>query len=110
MATAFADLGFDVDVAPLFLTPEEAARHAIENDVHAIGVSTLVAGHKTLVPDLIKSLKVLGGAEIVVVVGGVIPRKDYEFLTGIGVAEIFGPGTPILESARKVLNAILKKT
>ncbi len=110
VATAFADLGFDVDVAPLFLTPAEAARHAIENDVHAIGVSTLAAGHKTLVPDLIKNLKEQGGEEIVVIVGGVIPLKDYEFLSRHGVAEIFGPGTPIIESAKKVLAAILKKS
>ncbi len=109
VATAFADLGFDVDVAPLFLTPAEAARQAIENDVHAIGVSTLAAGHKTLVPELMKNLKELGGEDIVVIVGGVIPIKDYEFLTAHGVAEIFGPGTRIIESAKKVLAAILKK-
>jgi methylmalonyl-CoA mutase len=108
VATAFADLGFDVDLAPLFLTPIEAARNAIENDVHAVGVSTLAAGHKVLVPELIKNLKELGGEDIVVIVGGVIPVKDYKFLTDHGVSEIFGPGTPIVESAKKVLTAILK--
>lgn len=106
VATAFADLGFDVDVGPLFQTPEEAARQAIENDVHAIGVSTLAAGHKTLVPALIEALKTQGAGDIVVFVGGVVPAQDYAELYKIGAAGIFGPGTPIPDSAREVLRAI----
>ncbi|MDP2169952.1 MAG: methylmalonyl-CoA mutase [Rhodocyclaceae bacterium] len=106
VATAFADFGFDVDIGPLFQTPEEAARQAIENDVHAIGVSTLAAGHKTLVPQLIEALKQEGAKDIAVFVGGVIPPQDYEFLRKLGVAGIFGPGTPILHSAHEVLRAI----
>ena len=106
VATAFADLGFDVDVGPLFQTPEEAARQAMENDVHAIGISTLAAGHKTLVPQLIEALKKEGASDIVVFVGGVVPAQDYEYLEKAGVAGIFGPGTPIPEAAQKVLRAI----
>ena len=106
VASAFADLGFDVDIGPLFQTPEEAARQGIENDVHAIGVSTLAAGHKTLVPALLKALKNQGAGEIVVFVGGVVPAQDYEFLTQAGVKGIFGPGTPILSCAHEVLRAI----
>ncbi len=106
IATAFADLGFDVDVGPLFQTPEEAARQAIENDVHAIGVSTLAAGHKTLVPRLVQALREQGAPEIVVVVGGVIPQQDYEFLEKAGVAAVFGPGTVISTAAQAVLKAI----
>jgi methylmalonyl-CoA mutase len=106
VATAFADLGFDVDVGPLFQTPEEAARQAIENDVHAIGVSTLAAGHKTLVPALIAALKEQGGTDIVVFVGGVIPAQDYDFLFKVGAKGIFGPGTPIPSCAHEVLRAI----
>jgi methylmalonyl-CoA mutase len=106
VATAFADLGFDVDIGPLFQTPEEAARQAVENDVHAIGVSTLAAGHKTLVPQLVAALKQEGAKDIVVFVGGVIPPQDYDFLRHLGVAGIFGPGTPILQSAHEVLRAI----
>src|SRR5262245_11094642 len=106
IATAFADLGFDVDIGPLFQTPEEAARQAIENDVHAIGVSTLAAGHKTLVPQLVEALRKQGAPEIVVVVGGVVPQQDYEFLQGAGVAAVFGPGTVISEAARIVLCAV----
>ena len=106
VATAFADLGFDVDVGPLFQTPEEAARQAIENDVHAIGVSTLAAGHKTLVPRLIQALRAQGAHDIVVFVGGVIPAQDYEFLHQAGAAGIFGPGTPIPQCAHAVLRAI----
>jgi len=109
VATAFADLGFDVDVGPLFQTPEEAARQAIENDVHAIGISTLAAGHKTLVPQLIAALKAQGAGDIVVFVGGVVPAQDYEFLEKAGAAGIFGPGTPIPEAAHKVLRAICCK-
>jgi methylmalonyl-CoA mutase len=109
VATAFADLGFDVDVGPLFQTPEEAARQAIENDVHAIGISTLAAGHKTLVPQLIAALKAQGAGDIVVFVGGVVPAQDYEFLEKAGAAGIFGPGTPIPEAVHKVLRAICCK-
>jgi methylmalonyl-CoA mutase len=106
VATALADLGFDIDIGPLFQTPEEAAKQAIENDCHAIGVSTLAAGHKTLVPALVQALKDQGAPDILVFVGGVIPAHDYEFLKHAGVAGIFGPGTPIPACARQVLNAI----
>jgi len=106
VATAFADLGFDVDIGPLFQTPEEAARQALENDVHAVGVSTLAAGHKTLVPALIEALKAQGAGDIAVFVGGVVPAQDYDFLRRAGVKGVFGPGTPIPEAARKVLAAI----
>jgi methylmalonyl-CoA mutase len=108
VATAFADLGFDVDIGPLFQTPEECARQAIENDVHAVGVSTLAAGHKTLVPAIIEALKQQGGDDIVVFVGGVIPKQDYEFLYDAGVKGIYGPGTPIPASAKDVLEQIRK--
>jgi methylmalonyl-CoA mutase len=103
VSTAFADLGFDVDIGPLFQTPEECARQAIENDVHAVGVSTLAAGHKTLVPAIIAELKKQGANDIIVFVGGVIPKQDYEFLYASGVKGIYGPGTPIPVSARDVL-------
>ena len=106
VATAFADMGFDVDIAPLFQTPEEAARQAIENDVHVIGVSSLAAGHKTLVPQLIAALKEQGAGDICVFVGGVVPAGDYEFLRRAGVAGIFGPGSVISHSARQVLDAL----
>jgi methylmalonyl-CoA mutase len=106
VATAFADLGFDVDMGPLFQTPEECARQAIENDVHAVGVSTLAAGHKTLVPEIITALKKQGADDIIVFVGGVIPRQDYDFLYSAGVKGIYGPGTPIPVSARGVLTQI----
>jgi methylmalonyl-CoA mutase len=106
VATAYADLGFDVDMGPLFQTPEECARQAIENDVHAVGVSTLAAGHKTLVPAIIAELKRLGAEDIIVFVGGVIPRQDYDFLFEAGVKGIYGPGTPIPASAKDVLEQI----
>jgi methylmalonyl-CoA mutase len=108
VATALADLGFDIDIGPLFQTPEEAARQAIENDCHAIGVSTLAAGHKTLVPALVKALKDQGAGDIIVFVGGVIPAQDYDFLQKAGAAGIFGPGTPIPACAKQVLAAIRK--
>jgi methylmalonyl-CoA mutase len=108
VATAFADLGFDVDMGPLFQTAEECARQAIENDVHAVGVSTLAAGHKTLVPAIIESLKKQGADDIIVFVGGVIPRQDYDFLYEAGVKGIYGPGTPIPASAKDVLEQIRK--
>ncbi|MCC5887334.1 MAG: methylmalonyl-CoA mutase [Gammaproteobacteria bacterium] len=106
IATAFADLGFDIDLSPMFSTPEEVARQAVENDVHVVGVSSQAAGHKTLVPQLIAALKQEGASDILVVVGGVIPRKDYDFLTQAGAVAIFGPGTRIPAAARDVLKAI----
>jgi len=106
VATAFADLGFDVDIGSLFQTPEECARQAIENDVHAVGVSTLAAGHKTLVPAIIEALRAQGGSDIVVFVGGVVPKPDYEALYAAGVKGIYGPGTPIPASAKDVLEHI----
>ncbi len=106
IATAFSDLGFDVDVGPLFQTPAEAAIQAIENDVHVIGVSTLAAGHKTLVPLLIKSLKENDASEIKVICGGVIPPQDYDFLHELGVSKVFGPGTNIQEAAIDIINLI----
>jgi methylmalonyl-CoA mutase len=108
VATAFADLGFDVDMGPLFQTPEECARQAIENDVHAVGVSTLAAGHKTLVPAIIAELRRQGADDIIVFVGGVIPQQDYDFLYKAGVKGIYGPGTPIPASATDVLKQIRK--
>ncbi|MGD9186693.1 MAG: methylmalonyl-CoA mutase [Desulfobacteraceae bacterium] len=106
VATAFADFGFDVDISPMFQTPGEAARMAVENDVHVVGASTLAAGHKTLVPQLIDALKEAGAADIVVVAGGVIPPGDYDFLHQAGVKGVFGPGTALIDSANKVLNAL----
>ena len=108
VATAYADLGFDIDVGPLFQTPEEAARQAIENDVHAVGCSSLAAGHKTLVPQLIESLKAQGAKDIIVFAGGVIPQQDYDALYASGAKAVFGPGTRIEDSARKVLEEIKK--
>ena len=107
IATAFADFGFDVDVGPLFQTPEEAAQDAVDNDVHIIGVSSQAAAHKTLVPILIDQLKKINGEEIIVVCGGVIPREDYDFLSDIGVRAIFGPGTNILDAANNLLDILL---
>ncbi|AUM10965.1 methylmalonyl-CoA mutase [Ketobacter alkanivorans] len=106
IATAFADVGFDIDLSPLFSTPDEVAKQAVENDVHVIGVSSQAAGHKTLVPDLIAALKKQDATDVIVVVGGVIPRQDYDFLYKAGVKGIFGPGTKIPVSARKVLDEI----
>ncbi len=107
IATSFADLGFDVDIGPLFQTPEEAARQAAENDVHILGISTLAAGHKTLVPQTIEALRALGREDILVVVGGVIPPRDYDFLYERGVVGIFGPGTRIAEAAEAILEVLL---
>jgi methylmalonyl-CoA mutase len=107
IATAFADMGFDVDVGPLFQTPREAARMAVENDVHVLGVSSLAGGHTTLVPEVLAELKNLGRADIQVVVGGVIPPQDYEALLAAGVAEVFGAGTVIPLAAQKILNALI---
>ena len=106
IATAFADLGFDVDVGPLFQTPEEAARDALENDVHVVGVSSQAAGHKTLIPELIAQLHEQGGDDVVVVAGGVIPAQDYDELREAGVAAIFGPGTNIPEAAAEVVRLL----
>ncbi len=110
IATAFADIGFDVDVGPLFQTPEEAAREAIENDVHVVGVSSLAAGHKTLVPALIEELKKQGAEDILVICGGVIPPQDYDFLRQAGVAGIYGPGTNIPVAAAEIMDLIEKQT
>lgn len=109
IATGFADLGFDVDIGPLFLTPAEVAKQAAENDVHVVGASSLAGGHKTLVPELIAELKKIGRPDILVVAGGVIPSQDYEFLQKAGVAGIFGPGTPVSAAARTILATLLKK-
>ena len=109
IATAFADLGFDVDVGPLFQTPDEAARQALENDVHLVGVSSQAAGHLTLVPELIRSLQAVGAEQVEVIVGGVIPPKDYAALQAAGVAGVFGPGTSIPKAAREVLQVLRKR-
>ena len=107
VATSFADMGFDVDMGPLFQSPKDVAKDAIENDVHAIGFSTLAAGHKTLVPELMKSLKQMDPkSKIVVFVGGVIPEQDYDFLYKNNISAIFGPGSNIIESAEKVIDLI----
>lgn len=109
VATAFADMGFDVDIGPLFQTPAETARQAVENDVHVIGMSSLAAGHKTLLPQLVEELKKLGREDIVIVVGGVIPPQDYEFLYKHGASAVFGPGTVIPVAAQKVLKAVYER-
>ena len=109
IATAFADIGFDVDVGPLFQTPEEAARMAVDNDVHVVGVSSQAAGHKTLVPLLAEELRKLGAEDVAVVVGGVIPPPDYEFLFEHGAAAVFGPGTPIPKAASEVLEVLRRR-
>ena len=109
IATSFADIGFDVDIGPLFQTPEEAAKQALENDVHVVGVSSQAAGHKTLVPELLKSLKKQGNKDILVVCGGVIPPQDYKFLKDKGVAAIYGPGTNIPKAADDIIQLIEKK-
>jgi methylmalonyl-CoA mutase len=107
VSTAFADLGFDVDIGPLFQTPKEVARHAVENDVHVLGVSSLAAGHKTLVPQVIEELKKLGREDILVTVGGVIPPQDYDYLYEAGAAGVFGPGTVISLCAQRILQILL---
>jgi len=109
ISTAFADMGFDVDIGPLFQTPEETAKQAIENDVHIVGVSSLAAGHKTLVPQLVNELKKYGREDIIVCVGGVIPAQDYDFLFNAGAAEIFGPGTVIPFAAKKLMNDLFER-
>ena len=107
VATGYADCGFDVDMGPLFQTPAEAAREAVENDVHVVGVSSLAAGHKTLIPQIMDELKKLGREDILVTAGGVIPAQDYDFLYKAGVVAIFGPGTPVAKSASQVLEILL---
>ena len=109
VATAFADLGFDVDVGPLFQTPEETAKQAVENDVHIVGMSSLAAGHKTLLPKLVSELKKLGREDILVTCGGVIPAQDYEFLREHGAVAIFGPGTVIPVAAEKLLEELNRR-
>jgi methylmalonyl-CoA mutase len=108
IATAFADIGFDVDIGPLFQTPAEAARQAVENDVHILGVSSLAAGHKTLVPAVMEELKKLNREDIMVVAGGVIPQQDYDFLYNAGVFGIYGPGTKISSAAIEILELLIK--
>jgi len=109
VATAYADMGFDVDIGPLFQTPEETAKQAVENDVHIIGMSSLAAGHKTLLPQLMEELKKLGREDIMVVVGGVIPSQDYEFLRAHGAAAIFGPGTVLPYAAKVMMNELNRR-
>jgi methylmalonyl-CoA mutase len=104
IASAFGDIGFDVVAGPLFQTPEEAADLAVENKVHVVGMSSLAAGHKTLAPQLVQALKAKGAENVIVIVGGVVPRQDYQFLLDNGVAAVFGPGTNVLEAARAVID------
>jgi methylmalonyl-CoA mutase len=108
IATSFADIGFDVDIGPLFQTPEEAAKQAVENDVHILGVSSLAAGHKTLIPKVIAELEKLGRGDIMVIAGGVIPQQDYDFLYEAGVFGVFGPGTKISSAAQEILALLIK--
>jgi methylmalonyl-CoA mutase len=107
IATSFADMGFDVDIGPLFQTPDEVAMQAAENDVHIVGASSLAGGHKTLIPELVEALKKIGREDILVVAGGVIPEKDYDFLTQKGVSFIFGPGTVITHAAKEILKKLI---
>jgi len=109
IATAFADIGFDVDIGPLFQTPEEAARQAVENDVHIVGVSSQAAGHRTLVPALADALKEQGAGDILIICGGVIPKRDYAELKALGVAAIFGPGTNIPAAAKEIIGLIQRQ-
>jgi methylmalonyl-CoA mutase len=106
IATSFADLGFDVDIGPLFQTPDEAAREAVENDVHIVGISSQAAGHKTLIPELVERLRALKADDVIVVAGGIIPPDDVPFLLERGVSAVFGPGTPILVSANKIVTLL----
>ncbi len=109
VATAYADMGFDVDVGPLFQTPAETARQAVENDVHIVAMSSLAAGHKTLLPQLVAELGALGREDILVVCGGVIPAQDYDFLFANGAGAIFGPGTVITKSATRILELLAER-
>ncbi len=108
ISTGYADIGFDVDIGPLFQTPAEAARQAVENDVHLLGVSSLAAGHKTLIPQVISELKKLGRDDILIIAGGVIPAQDYQFLYDAGVAAIFGPGTSVAKTAKQILSILIQ--
>jgi methylmalonyl-CoA mutase len=108
VATGYADLGFDVDIGPLFQTPKETAKQAVENDVHILGISSLAGGHKTLVPEVVKELKAYGREDIMVIVGGVVPKQDYEFLKEAGATAVFGPGTKISDAAIQILELLLK--
>jgi methylmalonyl-CoA mutase len=108
VSTGYADIGFDVDIGPLFQTPAEAARQAVENDVHILGVSSLAGGHKTLIPQVINELVLLGREDIMVIAGGVIPAQDYDFLYKSGVMAIFGPGTSVAEAAKKILEILIE--
>jgi len=107
VATSFADLGFDVDIGPLFQTPYEAAKQSVENDVHILGVSSLAAGHKTLVPQVLEELKKYGREDIMVIAGGVIPPQDYQYLFDAGVVGVFGPGTKIANAAIEILEILI---
>jgi methylmalonyl-CoA mutase len=107
VSTGYADIGFDVDIGPLFQTPAEAAKQAVENDVHVLGVSSLAAGHKTLIPLVVDELRNLGREDILVIAGGVIPPQDYQFLYEKGVTAIFGPGTPVAKAAKQILEILL---
>jgi methylmalonyl-CoA mutase len=107
VATGYADLGFDVDIGPLFQTPAEAAKQAVENDVHILGVSSLAGGHKTLVPQLIRELRNYGREDIMVIIGGVVPKQDYQFLFDSGAVAVFGPGTKISEAAIQILDILI---
>jgi methylmalonyl-CoA mutase len=107
VATGYADLGFDVDMGPLFQTPEEAAKQAVENDVHVMGISSLAAGHKTLIPAVIEEMKKLGREDIMVIAGGVIPSQDYQFLYDAGVVAIFGPGTSVAAAGKKIMEILI---
>ena len=109
VATGYADCGFDVDMGPLFQTPAEAAREAVENDVNIVGASSLAAGHKTLIPQLVEELKKLGREDIMVIAGGVIPAQDYDFLYQSGVAAVFGPGTSVAKAAVEMMKLLLGK-
>ena len=109
ISTAFADMGYDVDIGPLFQTPAEAAQDAVDNDVHIVGMSSLAAGHKTLLPQLVEELHKRGREDIIVVIGGVIPAQDYEFLREHGAAAIFGPGTVIPVSAKRVMEELNRR-
>lgn len=108
IATSFADIGFDVDIGPLFQTPKEAVQQAAENDVHILGISSLAAGHKTLVPEVIAELNEIGRGDIITIVGGVIPPQDYQYLFDAGVLGVFGPGTVISEAAIQILNVLIE--
>ncbi len=110
VATGYADVGFDVDIGPLFQTPDEAAQQAIENDVHILGISSLAAGHKTLVPQVISAMKKLGREDIMVIVGGVIPPQDYQFLFDAGAVAVYGPGTRISDAAIEMLEILIDAT